>query len=517
MKNSKNLFSARSVLMFGLLATLGFSLSWNPEHFTMSRYEIASGDHGSGFIELASRDPAETTPANVPKTAVVQTKADEAIDLGEYSGDFKGAELHIIEKSGDKVRYYVKDKNSKEPVLKAGTWEKILEVKFDDKTLGNQNLLKHALAKEALKALKDELLPVASAESKAAPKERFQRKKSAPELANVCDKAYDEDQLDCESSEMIKLTEACSSSGLAFAPVKEGESKRERAKSARDHCEKMAKVYYDKYLKKTLQEGLKASKDSSFYEKALETRKELLANLPEKYGDAIRKDILRSSVVGILERSNEVFNAAMNQSNNNEQASRMHQRNAIATELYGYNGVGQTICKALVDRDCGPALSNPYNRGMMGERFQFYANYFERPLETILKNNNLGQGTNSVLSSIYGVDNTDPAVADILNARIGAANRTNAAPIPGQPTLMQNGLPASQGQILVPGSRPGGIVGQQQPNMFPQTMVPGQPFNGISGNAYNPMAPVPNYNYNNGLNGLNGINSAYPRSPGQRW
>ena len=495
MKNSTRYF-----LMLGLMGALGANLSWNPELFLISREDYKT----MGLTQELQFASTDTAAPN----------ATGEVDLSRYDRSMEGVKVDytIIDRDGNKsVRYYLKGN------VCSDCW-KIQAPAISQDNFQNMELLQRALAEAAIAEVKKgRATPgadVAAADKdKDKNKEDKPKRRRAPEVTSECDEDETSDQIACEKDELQAIMDNCSSS-VDDEETGSRRRKREERSTRREACVKKAHAYYKKFLQKSIKEGLSAGTNTDEYAAAIEARDSLLSEMPKKFDNTIKKDLVTTTAQGIVARARDRYNAVLNMSKDQTTAANAA-KTFILNETYG--ATGQRLCASLSGENCMMALNNPMQRTMLessNSNFRMFTENFETRLRQVATHQGTTLPFEAVINGEFdaGIPQLGATVpADLLAARTQGV-RNNAQPVPGTgqgPVSLTHGLPAPSGQIWVPGhtapANMGAVPGALSPPVPGQTMT-ASPF-GTQPGVYNPMAPVGT---------PNGINGNFPLSPAQR-
>lgn len=502
---------SRYFMMLGLLGCLGANLSWNPELFLVSREDYKTMGLPQQEMQFASRSETATEE----RSEVAAPDATGEVDLSRFDRGMDGVKIDytVIDRDGNKsVRYYIKGN------VCTDCWKVQAPVISQD-NFSNMELLQRALAEAAIAEVKKGRATPGSdvVREDTKPKDKDKPKKQDP-ITSECDEDENADQIRCEKDELQAIMENCSASSDDEEIVGSRRRElREKRGTRREACARKAQAYYKKFLKKSIKEGLAAGVDSDDYQAAIESRDALLEEMPKKFDNTIKKDLVTTTAQGIVTRARDRYNAVLRMSKDQTTATNAA-KTYILNETYGANGMN--LCKSLSGENCMMAMNNPMQRSMLetnNSNFRLFTENFETRLQQIATYQGNSLPFDQVLNGEItdGIPQLNALVPDIYAART-AGQRQSAQPVPGtgQPTLqIPFGLTAPSGQVWVPSAN------QVQPNGQPviqgsiAPMVPGQtmtssPFANQPG-TYNPMAPLGQQQQP--------INpGAFPLSPAQR-
>lgn len=540
---------SRNLLMLGLIGTLGASISWNPEFMLIARQDYIQSS-ATQEIMMAS----ETAPAN-------QTGQ---VDLGQFDKSKAGIKVDytVIDRDGNKsVRYYLKGVDC------TNCWQ-VQAPTLSAENFANAELLQRALAENAI-AKVDAGKPAPGADDKADKDAKKPRRNNKPKVTSECDEDSNADQMSCEREELQAILDNCDEEDTT-ADEDTGSrrrdrntSRREQRLSRRDACSKKAQAYYNKFLQKTLGEGLKSGNRSEDYAAALDIRNSLLRELPEKFDATIRKDLVDLSTEGVKKRALDQYNN-MIAAGQGEETATLAAKTHLLNETYGQTGM--SLCRALANVDCASAIRDPMRRSVMASNnkyFNMFAQDFESPIKQLGSSQLTGAQFQAQLQMEFDANHTMPQLSpmtpELYTARAQAAGlRVGASPLAGNTT----GMVGPSGRVMLPSARtmgaqpglttlsPNGTVMtspltttpgfQPQPQYMPgqstlpgQTLLPGQTFVPNNGMAYpnqvtsiySPLSPtMPTTTMMPGQNcfpgqmcpmGPTSMNQAYPLTNGQ--
>lgn len=488
--------NARSLLMLGLIGALGANLSWNPELFLVSREDYKTLGL-SQEIQFASTDTAAPN-------------ATGEVDLSRFDSSMDGVKIDytIIDRDGNKsVRYYLKGN------VCTDCW-KVQAPAISQENFANMELLQRALAESAIAEVKKgRATPGAEVAKEDDKKKDDKPKRRKPEVTSECDEDEVADQISCEKDELQAIMDNCSSD------VDEDTGSRRRQRNERgtrrEACVKKAHAYYKKFLQKSIKEGLAAGANSDEYAAAVDARDALISEMPKKFDNTIKKDLVTVTAQGIIVRARDRYNAVLRMSKDQTTAANAA-KTMILNETYG--STGMQLCQSLSGENCMMAMHNPMQRSMLessNSNFRMFTENFETRLQQVATYQGTSIPFDAVINGTFdaGIPQIGATVpTDLYSARTQGV-RNNAQPVPGtgQGSLsIPFGLPAPSGQIWIPGRAQTASTGTIVPGAL-APMVPGQslttsPF-GTTPGVYNPMAPV---------GPATTINGNYPLSPGQR-
>lgn len=503
MKHAGNKISSRYVLTAGLLLAVGFSVSWNPDHFLISRSEFKAMGVAQEMQWASETAQAIDSPENVGK-----------MNLGAYDKTLKDVQLNftIIDNDGSKsVRYYLEGSCT-------DCW-RVQAPSISQENFSNMELLQRALAEAAITDLKGEKATVgADVPAPIIAEEKAPVRRVREEILSDCDEEESGDQIRCEQDELITIIDSCSE-------VEGTRTDRARAKEA---CVRKAQSYYRKFLQKSLKEGLSAPSSSDEHQAALESRDSLISELGRKFDSTIKQDLVGLSAQGTVTRARARYNAVLGATQNAEQAT-YAAKQLIQQEAYG--SYGMDLCSALAETSCLGALRNPAQRALLeseNKYFSMFTENFDSKMSSLLNYQGTSLPFDSVLNGEIpsSVPQITPLATDLYTARTGNT-RQSAEPISGTGSgvvPLISGLPAPEGTVSVPsftqqsGVIENGQVLSPQSGILPM-IVPGQTFNA---NMYNGMTTQSQMNGPNTYNPMNPLGSAqtidtsmYPQSPGQ--
>lgn len=524
---------SRYFMMLGLLGCLGANLSWNPELFLVSREDYKTMGLPTQEMQFASR-----TDAAAPERSELASGATGEVDLSRFSKDMEGVKLDytVIDRDGNKsVKYSLKGN------VGTDAW-KLQTPAISQDNFVNIKVLQLALAEAAIDQVKKGRATPGSdivrIDDKDKNKHKNKPKRTQPKITSECDEDETSDQIRCEKDELQAIMDNCSSAneddeevGSRRRKVLEERGERGERGSKREACTKKAHAYYKKFLQKSIKEGLSAGTNTDEYEAAIEARDSLLAEMPKKFDNTIKKDLVSTTAQGIVVRARDRYNAVLRMSKDQTTAANAA-KTFILNETYG--ATGMNLCRSLSGENCAMAMNNPMQRSMLesnNSNFRIFTESFETRLQQIATYQGTSIPFDAVINGEFSGDipQISPLVPDIYAART-AGQRQSAQPIPGtgQGALqIPFGLTPPSGQVWTPGRNPQNPNGQPVIQGSIAPMIPGQtmttsPFGNQPG-TYNPMAPLGQQpqrmvpGMQTGFQpGLQSMQPGYPLSPAQR-
>jgi hypothetical protein len=252
MKHSKKI-----ILSSGLLATIGFITSFSPNSMLI-------GKHSLEVRELASTSPNFTE-----------------IQLGEFDKSLAGVKMKVALNSERTRAVY----NLEGDICTSCVG--IQEVAIAQKDLENIEYLKMVLAKSAMEQIKDKNA------KRSQPNATISKLKSDSNMKSSCEMEIEDGLLSCQKDEFLNFVSTC-------------ENSKEKSTCYRD-----AERFFNRYLKRSLTKGLSAPLNSDLFIEAAEIRDDFIRDLPARYDNTIRKQLLVSTSEGVLTRLNQNYNMAL--------------------------------------------------------------------------------------------------------------------------------------------------------------------------------------------------------------
>lgn len=481
----------RYFLMLGLLTALGANLSWNPEFFLVSREDYKTMGSPQETIMSSETAPAVTS-----------------IDLGDIDEGKKGIKLEystIDRADGTKTPKYTLSGTDQHISMQTPV--------VSDENLNNADLLKRALADHAIELLNKKGVgkKKISDGDEAGEETTKKKKKKKNAVYSDCEEDEDSDQLECQKGEMDALIENCEE----INEDKSGD--RETREKNRGVCKRKVVSYFQKYLRSSLKDGLAADPKSDLYAEAVAIRDGLIEDLPKKFRNEIKKDLVTISANAVIDRTRNhyqnVLRATQNQGITGAQAQEYAALSAKQFLLKETKGeAGARLCSALAEVSVNTCMRASYDTrvGMQlssNPEYTLYTENYESQLTLLSQQSTAESFVNALNGELTGtVPNVNGVPADLFAAR-STGVRANAEPIPGTgqgPLNLPQGLTAPSGQISLPSyngqtgnpvilgnpvTTQNGVIGPVGP------IVPGQSFTvpWSTPNTYNSMSPVGNY------------------------
>lgn len=280
------------LIYLGLFATVGFSLSLSP----INSNPIAHNSHS----------PLEYVSIRQPSS--------EEFDLGEFNTKYKGIRVKsAISKESNKALYHLEGRICTDCVG-------VNEVTLDKGDTNNIDFIKMALAKSAIELLEQKTKAnkdFAKTTSNPTPKSNI-KPKAISNFESLCDDEDKEGLMTCIKEEFLDLVEECENIDIDAVEVtaadkaeRETQKKElKKLKSQKTICLNNAEKFYSKNLKKLIDQGLRSPVDSTTYLEAVETRDELISDLPERFDNSIRAKLVSSTTNGVLEHAYQNYQMA---------------------------------------------------------------------------------------------------------------------------------------------------------------------------------------------------------------
>lgn len=458
----------RWFLVSGLLLSLGFSLSWNPENTLIARYETLP----LGSVELASdggetidyvtprtqREADRTAPAPVPAAPAPAARLPEPpapaarateltlrqFSLREYDSSLAGVNVRLAidgtETGGKRTIMYQVEGDI------CGTCVGIRNLTVSNENLNNMEFLKMTIAQDALQRIKD---------TNARRKEETAKETAAKkdEFESSCSMDLKDGLIDCQKSELLDLANKCNDLTKATE------------KSA---CVRKAERFFSSKMVNNLRKGLSAMPGSELFEEAVAARDELITDLPSRHDESIRKVLVALTTTGIFNRTQAVYDMAILSGLSPQLAATQ----AKAVLQSQGNQLGGFLRNSLMTygQDSGDAFAmqrlfmTAYQNPLLEFIKKDHANGLSFPNSDLILGGTTGLGNESIPTLIPGLQ---PAAITpgIFNGRTGGQRTGPGIPNAfGQPT--PNGLPAAPvetvpnrttGYPVSPAMRQGGL------------------------------------------------------------
>ncbi len=451
----------RGLLFSGLLLSLGFSISWNPEF----------QQFGSRAITLTSGERALAS-----ETGILQS-----FDLAKIDPNQKGLKVfYELDATGDqkRVRYYVEG-NSPDTCSDCIGLGLAHSEPLKDQNVKNVELLNRMIGEMAISKIsrkkvevKEPIKVISDVKKSAletvtsACEDEDSVKMTAEEKAllnyAIADGSTDLDgRLTCKTEEFQALTDECqetldgSTGGLSKQELKD-------SLTARKACVAKIATYYNKFLKKDLAEGLSAKASAEQNALTATFRDGILRNIP-KVLVGLKNDIVKVSQTGLLDRTKIYYQNRMASKATNETSESIanEAKMKMVTELHGSQNAN--FCAAysgLSAESCMAGNKNPVARAAFASQSSAYNSFnqnFLSPLEKFAL---------SPVAVDGGFDKLiDPNLAKIPAPEGMYGARLNLQSRGGNSNLLLP-TPGSQGQILLPQQSI-----QQQVQAVPQSTV----------------------------------------------
>lgn len=507
-------------LALGLLGTLSFNLSFNPDSQV-----IAKNSPLSGSIELASRAPNKIDPS-IPEKAEVKDK-DKKKGTKDGLTLLAQAETEATEENLLESRALTASASAPTPIpspSKTPRSEDVLNInlsEYDPNLTGTQvtatfsgnEALYHFTKTEAtvcsdcVSGIKTVTLSQASLENtqhikmiiaKAAMEELKKNKSSSPQatktastkasdfkaqLKTDCDRDLDEDYLSCLNDEFTEHLEICSAIDvdpliLADKKTPEGQQQREqlrKAKLEKNNCNRQGKGFFSRYLKSELLKSLSSDLTSETYSKAIDIRDNLLIDLPKEFNNDIKKDLITLSQSGVLQRTYNIYDQLVSQGNTPGYAATLA-KNQLALEIRPQaNSTGGQLLSALRSSSLTEEGNN------LIEAQKIYFSQFYEPLNKFYLEDHtkgfttMADRTRDTLNTdldIPRIENKDlpQGISDRRGGSTSGRNSQNLPPSFGTPRVQ--GSPTLNTQDPRAGSTMEGNPGQGQLQPLPTGRTP---------------------------------------------
>lgn len=531
-------------LVTGLILSLGFSISWNPSlSSSASRQTLSFASRavaaqpeklidlkavlskakttaGSTFIadsEIKEETPAETTldqsagtqsgqnPAKQKETIIPKGKVSDlqSFDLEKIDPSQKGLKVfYELDESGSerRVRYYVEGVNPDTctDCLELG---KAFSEPLKDQNVKNIEMLNRMIAEMALSKIqkkkedvkkistqKKEKLEVTSACEDSSASEFSQSDKELLQMG-LDNSEETETRMNCKLEEFQALAQECqeilevSTSGMSKDELK-------TSLSDRKACSQKVALYYSKFIKKDLAQGLSSKASSQENAISAAARDNFLRAIPAQLS-GIKKDILKVSQAGVLDRGQAFYNSQLANKGPQESVESIASkaRYKMLMDLHGAEGAA--LCSAFSGESaeaCQAANTSPALRASLASQssgYKFFNESYLSPMEkfstasgalgfdSLIAQTGVNTGSGVPAASLPQVDpNLNPKMPvpeGVLNARTGALNRGNGSgillPVPGSQQLQP-----SQGGTTVPFNSVAPAVPAAKPApAYPQT------------------------------------------------
>ena len=312
------------VLIPGLLVALGFNLSWNPEQQHLARYERGQyhsvelaqqappaadsatrgaldvpppAGHGQGQAQSdsnrsaekgqqAATPPAAPAPAARPASPQQSRPVDPPTEqnVRNFTMDVQGGHRveYSLSNSGDRVAYSIR---STQATADCTECQKVQYLTIDPGFANNMQLIRNAIAADVQKQLASNRTRSERRES-----ESSSRTRTSCRMGRHSDKS---DVMNCRVEEFQKILEECEK--YADMNTREGDRKE-------NQCKVRAQAYYNTQLKPLIREGLRSGLDSDLYQAAVDTRDQLMSEMPEFMKNKIA-DLTKLTTEGVIARA----------------------------------------------------------------------------------------------------------------------------------------------------------------------------------------------------------------------
>jgi len=247
--------STKVIVSSGLLASIGFLTSFNPNSMLIGKNRIDT--------ELSEREFASTTP-----------KFTE-IELGEFDKSLQGVRMKVALNTERNRAVYNLEGDICTPCVG------IQEVAIPEKDIENLEFLKRLLAKSAMEQIKE------TNAKRRNNSNRFETPPSASapsESQSQCEMELEDGLLNCQKDEFLGRISKC-------------EDTKEKST-----CYREAERFFNRNLRRTLSKGLSSTLSSDLFVEASEIRDDLLTDLPSRFDNSIRRLLIASTSDGVKAR-----------------------------------------------------------------------------------------------------------------------------------------------------------------------------------------------------------------------
>lgn len=492
--------SHKGLLVLGLFVCLGFSVSWNPDYHQVGTRDMSSysaerkiAAEPERLIDLKAVLSAASVGVAKPST---QNETLHSFDLEKIDPNQKGLKVsYEIDATGaeKKVRYYVEGTTPDTCSDCLGLGE-VFSEPLKEENIQNIEMLNRIIGKMAIsKVTRKKTEETAKPETKkketvtSACVAEDEVKYSAEDLAllNMSGvSGADDTVLQCKAEEYQALAEECqttfdvSTEGMERAELKQ-------ALTDRKACARKLALYYNKFLKKDLAQGLSAKVSSQQNANAAQFRDAILRSTPAAL-TGIKNEVLKVSQAGLLDRSKAYYTAQMAAKGPNVTAQTIANQTKYNMLMEIQSAQGAAFCSAYsgIEADqCMAANTNPALRAALSQQNSGYNTFnkeFLAPIEKFASATSNSSGDpgfdtfiaqmnlNSVSETGVAVDpnlnnNTMPVPEGFFGARTNVqgrgGNQNLLLPLPGQTQAPGSVITpnSATGQVLLPLSQTQGV------------------------------------------------------------
>lgn len=264
--------STKHLLYVGLLSTLGFSLSFNPESTKIAKHD----SNAIQSFEFASSDDGTKTDPNLNSRI--------RINLGEYDNKYAGVEV-VADLSQERAKANYSILGSRDICDECSG---ISTVTLNQKDFENFNFLRSELARVAIEQIRK------GSDKKSDDNKKLSNSKTN-RLESECDGELEDGILICHADELTALADGCD----------------DLERKEKVACYTQVDRYFSKYLQRNLSTALGRHTSSAIYTEAKEVRDDLIAGLPSRFDNSIRAKLLQMSAGGVLQRTQQNYQMAI--------------------------------------------------------------------------------------------------------------------------------------------------------------------------------------------------------------
>lgn len=486
----------KGLLVLGLVVSLGFSLSWNPEFHQVGSRDLSSITGASTGERSVAGQPEQLIDAKAlfakadaggaqQPTKNTGTETLHSFDLEKIDSNQKGLKVfYEIDNSSaeKKVRYYVEGTSAdsctdclglgkaySEPLKE----QNVQNIELINRIVGEMALSKISRKQEEAPAESKPTKKKATVTSECVATETISLSAEERAFLNMgsSDLGEDNSVLECKANEYQALAEECQA---VFEVSTEGMETKELKQAAADRrsCSNKLAIYYNKFLRKDLEKGLSSQVSSQQNAQAAQLRDAILSTTPGALSK-LKADVLKVSQAGLLDRSKAFYNAQMAAKGPNVTAQTIANQTKYNMLMELQSAQSAALCSAYSGVDasqCMAANTNPALRAALSQQnagFNSFNQSYLSPIEKFATTSNttgdpgfdtfiaqMNMNSSSDLGISAGTDpnlNKMPVPDGFYDARTNVLNRGGQQgallPLPGSAA---NSGANTQGQVLLP-------------------------------------------------------------------
>lgn len=242
-----------------------------------------AGNTAGGTSSLTPGTANSVAPVPAPATAT-ETQLPELYEfnLKEFDPSLSVTVKAALNAKGDRVEY-----NLEGDICTSCFGITELPIGLPD--VRRIEYFKRVLARDAIRRIQENNVRIAQ-QSKSEPAAEFN------ENIGVCDMKIDEGKIACEVTELRTLANRCEA-------VLEDRKKL--------ICKKKVEAHFRTHVLNVINQGLKSESGSTLYDEAIEARDQLIASLPSRYDNSIRRTLTQATAQSLLTRAEGDYNTCI--------------------------------------------------------------------------------------------------------------------------------------------------------------------------------------------------------------